>query len=241
LSLQCFTWDSVWHWSHNPIFFIGAVGGLLLIAAEAHRVGDRMAIPYRATGVLIVGGMLIPLTFKHVHEVRHWSWYHQSSPTVGALLQGVAILALLVVAIGALARWQGRWNTMSDLASALKETAKRQWVPVGVTALMAFFSIWHGLVGEPYLPTILANAAMFAMAIWLMLVGLREDRGQPFSAGVFYFLLWTVMRYFDLFGDFGGMLGGAMLFFLCGAFLFGMALYWKKRKAGKSVISTPNA
>ena len=68
-----------------------------------------------------------------------------------------------------------------------------------------------------------------------MLVGLREDRGRPFSAGVLYFLLWTVMRYVDLFSDLGGMVGGAMLFFACGGFLFGMALFWKKRKAAHRV------
>ena len=45
-----------------------------------------------------------------------------------------------------------------------------------------------------------------------------------------YFLGWMTLRYVDLFGEFGGMVGGALLFFICGAFLFGMALFWKKRK-----------
>ena len=52
----------------------------------------------------------------------------------------------------------------------------------------------------------LANLAMVALAIWLMQVGLREDRGCPFTAGVLLFLFWAVLRYIDLFGDFGGML-----------------------------------
>jgi hypothetical protein len=80
------------------------------------------------------------------------------------------------------------------------------------------------------LPTILVNVAMVAGAFWLMQVGLREDRGRPFSAGVLYFLLWSVMRYVDLFGDFGGMLGAAMMFFMCGGALFGVARYWQGRK-----------
>lgn len=237
LSLQSIAWEQTWHWSHNPIFFIGAVGGFLLIVAEAHPVNSRLAIPYRALGVLIVGSMLIPLTFKEVHEVRRWWSQSGVSPTIGAMLQGVAIVGLLIVGLAIIARAHGRWNSIGDLASATTATIKRQWVPVGVTAMMAFFSVWHGLVAEPYLPTLLANAAMFSMSIWLMLVGLREDRGRPFGAGVLYFLLWTVMRYFDLFGNLGGMLGGAMLFFLCGAFLFAMALYWKRRKSGRSEVS----
>jgi hypothetical protein len=82
-----------------------------------------------------------------------------------------------------------------------------------------------------FVPTLLANAAMLVFALWLMQVGLREDRGQPFAAGVLYFLLWAVLRYVDLFGDMGGMLGAAVMFFLCGASLFGVALYWRQRKA----------
>src|ERR1700682_925739 len=38
-------------------------------------------------------------------------------------------------------------------------------------------------------PTILANLAMLALAFWLMLVGLREERGFPFAASILYFLL----------------------------------------------------
>ena len=61
LSLQSFAWEDVWRWHHNPLFFIGGVGGLLLIAAEAHASGSKLAIPYRTYGVLLVGSMLIPL------------------------------------------------------------------------------------------------------------------------------------------------------------------------------------
>ena len=66
---------------------------------------------------------------------------------------------------------------------------------------------WNLFLGTPLVPTVLANLALVAVSIWLMQVGLREDRGRPFSAGVLLFLLWAVLRYIDLFGDFGGMLG----------------------------------
>ncbi len=227
LSLQSVAWQSIWHWNHNPLFFIGGVGGLLLIASEAHASGSKLAIPYRMYGVLLVGSMLIPLSFKDVHDTH---WWHRDDPRIGALLQAVAIVSLTVVALAVMARIHGRWATRQDLAAALKETAKRQYVPVGITLLMAFFSLWYSLMREPITPTILANIAMLIFGVWLMLVGLREDRGRPFSAGVLYFLGWTTMRYVDLFGDMGGMLGGAGLFFACGAFLFGMAYFWKHRK-----------
>ena len=155
-----------------------------------------MAIPYRMYGVLLVGSMLIPLSFKEVHET---DWWHRDDPRIGALLQAVAIVTLTVVALAVMARIRGRWKTKQELAAALKEAAKRQRVPVGITLLMAFFSLWYSLVREPITPTILANIAMLIFGIWLMLVGLREDRGWPFSAGVLYFLSGTTMRYVGLF------------------------------------------
>jgi hypothetical protein len=80
------------------------------------------------------------------------------------------------------------------------------------------------------MPTVLVNLAMLAGAFWLMQVGLKEDRGRPFSAGVLYFLLWAVLRYVDLFGNLGGMPGAALMFFACGGALFLVGRYWQSRK-----------
>jgi hypothetical protein len=71
---------------------------------------------------------------------------------------------------------------------------------------------------------------MVGFALWLMRVGLREERGQLFAAGIIYFLLWTIFRYIDLFGQYGGILGAALMFFLCGGALFGVARFWGRRK-----------
>jgi hypothetical protein len=71
---------------------------------------------------------------------------------------------------------------------------------------------------------------MVALAFWRMRFGLREDRGRDFSLGVAYFLLWLVLRYVDLFGQYGGMLGAALVFFLCGLALAGVAWFWGQRR-----------
>jgi hypothetical protein len=84
-------------------------------------------------------------------------------------------------------------------------------------------------------PTIVANVAMIGMAFWLMRVGLRDDRGRPFTFGVLYFLLWAILRYCDLFAAAGGMLGAALMFFLCGAALFGVGMFWRGRKEAQHV------
>lgn len=83
----------------------------------------------------------------------------------------------------------------------------------------------------PLVFTIAANIAMVAVALWLIRFGMTEDQSRPFGAEVVYLLLWAVLRYADLFGAFGGMLGASLMFFLCGGSLMAVALYWRKRKA----------
>ena len=79
-------------------------------------------------------------------------------------------------------------------------------------------------------PVIAMNIAMIGFAIWLIRTGLRDDRGRLFAAGVLFLLLWAVFRYIDLFAGVGGMLGASLMFFACGAALFGMARFWSHRK-----------
>jgi hypothetical protein len=208
--LQVFAWKL----GSNPFYFVGSVGALLLVAAECHPVGSRFAIPYRHYGSLLVGGVLVPLSFYDLnkHLVGEWTGLFGPPAMLG-------LIALLVVFV------------------TQRSIPRRQAIPLGLALLMAILPLMSAGCNNSscadaaaLLPTILVNVAMVAGAFWLMQVGLREDRGRPFSAGVLYFLLWSVMRYVDLFGDFGGMLGAAMMFFICGGALFGVARYWQGRK-----------
>jgi uncharacterized membrane protein len=218
-----------WRLEVNPIYFIGGVGGLLLIVAQCHPEESVMAVPYRFYGALLTAGVLIPLSYHEFNrEIR--------SPDlpVGMLVEmvAIAILALLsVAAAGELERWSAgsKGRVVRTRLEGLILANRRRLLPLGLTLFFALLAFWRAIVAEPLVPTILANLAMIALAIWLMQLGLRENRGLPFSAGVLYFLLWAVLRYVDLFGDFGGMLGAALMFLLCGATLFGLAWYWRRR------------
>ena len=119
---------------------------------------------------------------------------------------------------------------------------------VALVLLMSALCVWVGFFGKPVspnlyhgnlldiwatpvlIPTLATNAAMIVFAVWLIRTGLHLDRGRLFGAGVFMFLLWAVFRYADLFAGVGGMLGASLMFFLCGAALFGMARFWSHRK-----------
>lgn len=232
-----------WHWEANAIYFIGAVGGLFLLIAQLHREGSRFAIPYRLYGVLLSAGVLVPLSFHDFNE-EMLEWAHRGDFLWRGLLAGPLILVLsaAVVALVAFLK-RALAGERASIPDQMMGLIRRQWLPVGVVLLMGVLPLVNatlGWAGEASvlatLPvTVLANVGMIVLALWLMRLGLQEDRGQPFAAGVVYFLLWSVLRYVDLFADFGGMLGASLMFFICGAGLFGVAMYWRKRKEFRHV------
>lgn len=240
-----------WHWDVDPIYFVGLAGALLLLIAEMHREGSRMALPYRVCGVLVAGGALVPLSYANfVFQLAH-----HGSPSdnyaaglVVALVGAVAVLAMVVLQ-------QRDVSAESRGNRPFAGILQRQWLPLAMIVLLAAFCFWSGLFNQrdpqhPWcaglmdssiyyfvrwtpqvlVPVAAANAMMIAMALWLMRVGLREDRTGPFAVGVLYFLLWAVLRYEDLFAGVGGMLGAAAMFLLCGVGLLAVARFWLHRK-----------
>jgi uncharacterized membrane protein len=220
--LQMFAWRME---DSNPFYFVGSVGALLLVIAECHPAGSRFAVPYRYYGSLLIGGVLIPLSFHDLNKSLISHSLQVSSPSL--------LLALVAVALAYFfTQPPGQPAGLSRTQSVLT----RQAIPLGLAFLMALIplsSVWAlktgSVQGAGLMPTLLANIAMVAGAFWLMQIGLRDDRGRPFGAGVIYFLLWALLRYIDLFG-FGGMVGAAMMFFACGAVLFLVGRYWQGRK-----------
>jgi Predicted membrane protein (DUF2157) len=226
--LQPFAWGM----EKTPIYFIGGMGAFFLLIAETHRSGSPFAIPYRLWGALMMGGVLVPLSFYGFYDFDKEVFWHGLES--GGFVQ---MLAIVVLAIATMTTtWLVRRRTLGDplpFLEQLTDFMRRQWLPFVLVVLMAFLALWELLVHTALVPTILANIAMIGCGIWLLATGLREDRGRPFAAGILYLLLWAVLRYVDLFGEFGGLLGAALMFFLCGATLFGVALYWRQRKGGR--------
>jgi uncharacterized membrane protein len=216
-----------WRLQANPIYFLGCIGGLFLILAQCHAEDSVMAVPYRFYGSLLVAGVLVPLSYYQFNREVH------SSDVAWGLLVEMVVIAiialLLILAAGKAERWSSAAKRAGNWVEDLVLANRRRALPMGLTLFFVLLAFWQVFLGKPLLPTVLANVAMIALAIWLMQLGLRENRGLPFAAGVLYFLLWTVLRYIDLFGDFGGMVGAALMFLLCGLTLFGLAMYWRRR------------
>jgi hypothetical protein len=142
---------------------------------------------------------------------------------------GIAIFALFRLAIG------NSDKSIDPIGQRVYQLARRQWVPFCLFGLMFFLQFWQFIQGSPWLPTIASNIGMLALSLWLISLGLKEDRGLPFLGGVLYFLLWATVRYIDLFGDFGGLLGAALMFFLCSGTLFAVSIYWSRRGGREDV------
>ena len=236
-----------WHSDVNVVYFIGAAGALFLAIAECHRTASRMAEPYRVYGVLLTAGVLSVLSFgDFIRELLR-----QAPPGIGSSVLAGSLIA--AVGIGAIALADGllfkaEADPSGSKGSPFLRIVGRQWLAAVLILLMAGLCVWVGVFNTPVpanqidrgqldnwtaavlVPTVATNMALIVFAIWLMRTGLREDRGRLFAAGVLVFLLWAVFRYVDLFAGVGGMLGASLMFFLCGAALFGMARFWSHRK-----------
>ncbi|GHT32730.1 hypothetical protein FACS1894214_4650 [Planctomycetales bacterium] len=112
----------------------------------------------------------------------------------------------------------------------------------------SYGNVYNRLQGDPLIigGMLAVNILLVMTAIWLMWTGLQRERSDCFWGGVLFFLFWTVVRYVDLFSGFGGMLGAAAVFLVCGLFMFGISYVWaiqtRKRAAENTVevFETPS-
>jgi uncharacterized membrane protein len=233
--VQAFSWgDHFWGREEAGLYFIAATAPLLMILGENHRAGSPAARPWQVFGTLLTAGVLIPLSFHDFHRsvAYGYGWHAEALPqSLAGALALVAIVAMVATVLALVERPTAEEIRRGPLAR-LGELARRQWVPLGVCLSGVAMGLWDAIaLGQAaWPPTIIANVAMVVLAIWLMHVGLRDERGLAFAAGVGYFLLWSILRYVDLFANAGGMLGAAGMFFLCGLMLFGLSLLWRRRK-----------
>jgi uncharacterized membrane protein len=222
-----------WKLTSNPTYYIGAVGSLMLLAASLHPRRSVMAIPFRFYGVVLVAGTLVPLSFHWVNDEFTRDFSTAAFAGIEQMILIFVLAAAMIVAAYFLQPTSpgGTSAPLASLGESLHNVLVRHSISFVFLALFAFLAVFSPAAHDVWLTTIAANIAMVAISLWLIRFGLTEDRGRPFTAGVVYLLFWAVLRYVDLFGAFGGMLGASLMFFLCGGALMGVALYWRNRKA----------
>ncbi|MDX1933484.1 MAG: DUF2157 domain-containing protein [Capsulimonadales bacterium] len=209
-------------WTLPPV--LGLLGTVFLMVAEWPSLTEPMRTPYRRYGGLLAGGVLLPLGYYGWHTAFSGTGgLRTGSPGTGMVILAVAASAVFLLVHefrnGNRARWFRQdfllRCSLAILFAAQTGLAFRQ--PPHATELALLLSL-------------LSNAATLGLAVSLIRRGLLHDRGTPFGFGTAYLLLWICLRYFDLFGEVGGMLGAGLLFALCAGILFGVAFHWRNRK-----------
>jgi len=180
--LQSFAWD----FDLQAVFVVGAVGALLLVVVENHRPADRMGVPYRFWGTARAAGAPVPMSFggfyAEIGRGSHRDPGTWANPAAWAV--GLASLLLLAVALAGMRLFRSQ---PGDPAARMRETLRAQWLPVGLSLAVTFAGVWAAAhdFGDTRRdinwipPAVAANAAMLALALWLMTVGLRDARGRP--------------------------------------------------------------
>ena len=211
-------------------FYYVFLGTLLVLVSRLleHRTAANRLVC--VVGLLVLAGGLIPFSFEEAWG-RSSNWYHSS------LNGNLLLLTSLCFIAGVIAACWWVWLEISERGE--KRRISLSWsvflTVVGVyalifQALVAFGVLSGGLFSDGVSSFVMAlwqNVLMFALALLAIYSGLRLVLRSLFVFGVLYFLLWAVIRYFDLFGDFAGMLGASGLFFFCAVVMFVCARVWR--------------
>lgn len=235
------------HLDARSMFWIGNVGAILILFAEAHRPRDPRGVPYRFWGVVLVSGILLTLgSLGFWRGVASWgnSWYADNYLTA-LMTEVVASFVLLGFAVGILfaVRGLGAFDLRGEASDP--DSVRRRWFAILLVGSLMLMAIWSLAISNATvassLPLIIANLVTLGMALYLVKVGEQEERTRPFAAGVLMFLMWALVRYIDLFGESGGMLGAALVFALCGGGLIVVGNFWsrKRRAMTKKSVSLP--
>ena len=191
------------------------LGGCALFAFGMLAQGtSALARVWQAVGILVVLMALIPMTFTEYHQP--WGMFPERSTPL-------RIATLLLLAFVAGRFFRGRPGSF------------REATPVVVAALV---SAAYALITAEITRNQEVSFALFAaigfsglsvlLAVWLILRGVRLDRGLSFFAGVVYLLIFVIVRWVDLIGD---MLSSAAVFFIASLVLYATARFWGGRQA----------
>jgi uncharacterized membrane protein len=192
------------------------LGGCALFAFGMLAQGTAaLARVWGAVGVLVVLMALIPMTFTEYHQPWWGMAPERSTP--------LRIATLLLLAFVAGRFFRGRPGSFREatpvlvaaLASAAyafltAEIARNQEVSFALFAAIGF------------------SGLSVLLALWLILRGVRLERGLSFFAGVVYLLIFVMVRWVDLIGD---MLSSAAVFFIASLVLYATARFWGGRHA----------
>ncbi|MDR3108762.1 MAG: GDYXXLXY domain-containing protein [Planctomycetaceae bacterium] len=223
-------------------FHIAAVGLICMAAAALLKTYHISGAVFGRLGVCLILGGLFVLSFLDYWGVLLYRHHHGDHTNPDFILISVLWAVILPVfdysILFALFRFN---NSEKKLREKFRDNKVVTILAISVAVLwlgLYFLTRYIGLdtggydyswwKDNPlvYGGMISVNVLLVMTTIWLMWTGLKRERGDWFWSGALFFLFWTIVRYIDLFAEFGGMLGTAAIFFVCGLLLFGICYVW---------------
>jgi uncharacterized membrane protein len=125
----------------------------------------------------------------------------------------------LTIALSVLLSASALWLTYQAKTSLTSTAAFIMLFIVSLLAVIEVDNMKYVLVFQA-----VYNIALFAMGIWLIVRGIRNNISHYFYLGILTILATGFLRYIDLIGDY---LGATLLFGLFAVFLLMAAKYWK--------------
>lgn len=196
------------YFSHTAAYFLMFGAAMLLVSQ--FRVTQRLSVKLLGTvGAFFTGLALLPGSY--VRFYTHGPAQFAPNEIVVFLLVFTACALIYLLGIS----WRFRLWT--------------RWRDSWFFLILLLWGTATGVYCENTITTpLIQNVLMVLFSVVMMYFGIRRNRMHTFLFGVLYFLLWMILRYTDLFGDFGGMPGAALMFFLCAVFFFGLSYVWFK-------------
>jgi hypothetical protein len=131
--------------------------------------------------------------------------------------------------------WIGLLAAVPAALLALREGAAHPLARGLVMGLPLLLVLFHGMEREAAAAplAVMVNLLALVSAIVLIQQGLEKGFSQYFYSGVGLLLILAMIRYVDLVGDY---VGGAVMFLIAAAILYGAARYWRDRQLdGKDI------
>ena len=222
----CLSLWIAWEFNSFSLPLLGALFALYWLAGMTIKVKEKLAFVCSQIGLIAVWPLLCIFSFydfqKEITErikPEHITGY---AALDGTLFFLVSITILIVYSLSAFSKRNFKSIYSKEMILAFAILMQLSLAPV----ISFFFGSYF-----VFTMVLIANCLLLGYAAVMMDDGLKSNSSPRFFLGVGSFLLWTIVRYFDLFGDFGGMLGASLLFFTSSIALIGLAFFWRKRKA----------
>lgn len=221
----CLSLWIAWEFNNLGLPLLGSLLATYWLLGMTIKIKEKLAAATHQIGMIGIWPLLCIFSFydfqKHITETARPDHVAGYATLSGFLFFIIGIAIFLTCCFSAISKRNSKSINSKEMLLAFAILSQLSLAP----AISFYFSSQL-----TFTMVLIANGLMLVYSAIMMDEGLKTNSTPRFFLGVGTFLLWTILRYFDLFGDHGGMLGASLLFFISSIALIGLAFFWRKRK-----------